>query len=55
MHESRIGNGMIGDGDGLPDRTCPFCGTQIDDCECDPDDQCIKDYEEWLEYEDEQG
>lgn len=51
MHESRIGNGMIGDGDGPPDALCEMCGAQADDCECDPDDQHNKDYLEWLEHD----
>lgn len=34
MHESRLENGMIGDGDGLPEAICHRCGVNVDDCEC---------------------
>lgn len=42
----RIENGMIGDGDGLPEAICLMCGANADDCECDPEDEW--DYENYL-------
>ncbi len=51
MHESRIENGMIGDGDGLPPPICHRCAVVLDDCECDDD----ADYRNWREEEEEYG
>ncbi len=47
MHESRIENGMLGDGDGLPEAICKVCGVDADYCECDYDE----DYQRWREEE----